>query len=214
MCVRVGGPGGKGLRDGGVECLHAAAASCAAGLGGGLLYSAGPCTTAHPSTNRCLPPARPRADWFLCLFCTSLPSETAARVWDALLHEGTKVLFRVALALLKLHEGALLAQDNPGELLRAARRVAAEAFDRDALMQARRAGADRLAGLPAVSCVTPGVAPAWRLPGAAWALRGLACAAPHLCRRPPPAPLSPCAPPTRSAMALPRVCCVCAAGCV
>ncbi|EFN58503.1 hypothetical protein CHLNCDRAFT_56888 [Chlorella variabilis] len=92
-------------------------------------------------------------DWFLCLFCTSLPSETAARVWDALLHEGTKVLFRVALALLKLHEGALLAQDNPGELLRAARRVAAEAFDRDALMQARRAGADRLAGLPAVSCV-------------------------------------------------------------
>ena len=31
------------------------------------------------------------ADWFLCLFCTSLPSETAARVWDALLHEGTKV---------------------------------------------------------------------------------------------------------------------------
>ena len=33
----------------------------------------------------------PHADWFLCLFCTSLPAETAARVWDALLHEGTKV---------------------------------------------------------------------------------------------------------------------------
>ncbi len=55
-------------------------------------------------------------------------------MWDALLHEGPKVLFRVALALLKLHEPALLAQDNPGELLTAARRVAAEAYDRDGLM--------------------------------------------------------------------------------
>ena len=45
------------------------------------------------------------------------------------------MLFRVALALLKLHEPLLLAQDNPGELLRAARRVAAEAHDRDALMK-------------------------------------------------------------------------------
>lgn len=46
-----------------------------------------------------------------------------------------QVLFRVALALLKLHEPLLLAQDNPGELLRAARRVAAEAYDRDTLMK-------------------------------------------------------------------------------
>ena len=30
-------------------------------------------------------------DWFLCLFCTALPPETAARVWDALLVEGPKV---------------------------------------------------------------------------------------------------------------------------
>ncbi|KAL4443069.1 hypothetical protein ABPG77_008560 [Micractinium sp. CCAP 211/92] len=74
-------------------------------------------------------------DWFLCLFSTSLPAETVARVWDALLNEGPKVLFRVALALLKLHEPLLLAQDNEGELLRATRRLAAEAFDRDALMK-------------------------------------------------------------------------------
>ncbi len=30
-------------------------------------------------------------DWFLCLFCTSLPAETVLRVWDALMHEGAKV---------------------------------------------------------------------------------------------------------------------------
>ena len=46
-----------------------------------------------------------------------------------------QVLFRVALALLKLHEPLLLAQDNPGELLQVTRRAAAEAFDRDALMK-------------------------------------------------------------------------------
>ena len=46
-----------------------------------------------------------------------------------------QVVFRVALALLKLHEGELLAQDNPGELLRAARRAVAQTYDRDLLMK-------------------------------------------------------------------------------
>jgi hypothetical protein len=74
-------------------------------------------------------------DWFLCLFCTSLPAETAIRVWDALLHEGTKVLFRVGLALLKVNEPLLLVADNPGDLLRIARNAAADEFDRDELMR-------------------------------------------------------------------------------
>ena len=43
-------------------------------------------------------------DYFLCLFCTVLPSETAMRIWDALLNEGAKVLYRVALALLKVRQ--------------------------------------------------------------------------------------------------------------
>ena len=84
-------------------------------------------------------------DWFLCLFATSLPAASAARVWDALLHEGPKVLFRVALAQLRLHEGVLLAQDNPGDLLRAARRCAAQAYDRDELM---RVAFDKVGSLP------------------------------------------------------------------
>ena len=33
-------------------------------------------------------------DWYLGLFSTSLPSETVARVWDALFSEGPKILFR------------------------------------------------------------------------------------------------------------------------
>lgn len=74
-------------------------------------------------------------DWFLCLYSTSLPAETTLRVWDSLLLEGPKVLFRVALALLKMNEPLLLIADNPGDLLRVARKSVSEEFDRDELMR-------------------------------------------------------------------------------
>eukprot|EP00891_Asterochloris_glomerata_P005168 jgi/Astpho2/5168/Aster-04752 len=74
-------------------------------------------------------------DWFLCLFSTSLPAETTARVWDALLNEGPKILFRVGLALMRIHEESLLAQDNPGTLLREMRRAAQAMHDREKLMK-------------------------------------------------------------------------------
>jgi hypothetical protein len=38
-----------------------------------------------------------------------------ARVWDALFSEGSKILFRTALAVLKAQEETLLAFDNAGE---------------------------------------------------------------------------------------------------
>lgn len=47
------------------------------------------------------------AEWFLCLFSTSLPIRTTLRVWDSLMFEGQKILFRVALAIFKLNEIAL-----------------------------------------------------------------------------------------------------------
>lgn len=55
-----------------------------------------------------------RLSRFLCLYCTSLPAESAARVWDALFNEGAKILHRVALALLKQLEPELLRCDNAG----------------------------------------------------------------------------------------------------
>ncbi|KAK9832050.1 hypothetical protein WJX81_002190 [Elliptochloris bilobata] len=75
-------------------------------------------------------------DWFLCLYATSVPCETALRVWDALLNEGGKVLYRVALALLRAAEPDLAAQDNAGDVLRVAKAAAAAAHDRDALLKA------------------------------------------------------------------------------
>ena len=54
---------------------------------------------------------------YLCLYCTSMPSETAARIWDALLLEGSKILNRVALAFLSYNQAAFLSKDNAGEQL-------------------------------------------------------------------------------------------------
>ncbi len=57
------------------------------------------------------------------------------RCWDALLSEGAKIVYRVALALLKRHEAALLAQDNAGYVLREMKLASATEHDRDALMK-------------------------------------------------------------------------------
>eukprot|EP01097_Dermamoeba_algensis_P000877 TRINITY_DN1323_c0_g1_i2.p1 TRINITY_DN1323_c0_g1~~TRINITY_DN1323_c0_g1_i2.p1 ORF type:complete len:334 (+),score=52.83 TRINITY_DN1323_c0_g1_i2:31-1002(+) len=42
------------------------------------------------------------SDWFLCLFATSLPTESLVRVWDMFFYVGEKMLFQTALALMKL----------------------------------------------------------------------------------------------------------------
>ncbi|KAJ8371678.1 hypothetical protein AAFF_G00303540 [Aldrovandia affinis] len=47
-------------------------------------------------------------NWFLVVFIESLSSNILLRVWDAFLYEGTKVLFRYALALFKYREEDIL----------------------------------------------------------------------------------------------------------
>jgi len=51
-------------------------------------------------------------NWFLCLFVDSLPVNTYLHIWDAFLFEGCKVLFRYAVAILKLIEDKLLAAND------------------------------------------------------------------------------------------------------
>ena len=63
--------------------------------------------------------------------------QTVMRCWDALLSEGTKIVFRVSLALLKAHEGLLLDKDNAGYVLRQMKLAAAATHDRDGLMKVR-----------------------------------------------------------------------------
>lgn len=66
---------------------------------------------------------------------SGIGTQTAMRCWDALLSEGAKVLYRVALALLKTHEELLLAQDNAGYVLREMKLACAAMHDRDALLK-------------------------------------------------------------------------------
>ncbi|GAA5880751.1 hypothetical protein JCM1840_007424 [Sporobolomyces johnsonii] len=54
--------------------------------------------------------------WFLSLFTDVLPIQTLLRVWDLFFIHGTVLLFRVALAILKLHEADLLACDSAAGL--------------------------------------------------------------------------------------------------
>lgn len=91
-------------------------------------------------------------DWFLCLFSTALPSETTARLLDALFADGhPKVLYRAALVLLKRQEKALLRAEHPGEVLRVFKDGAMRAHDRDALLKEcwrPRARGGAVGGLP------------------------------------------------------------------
>ncbi|MBN3322713.1 GRT1A protein, partial [Atractosteus spatula] len=47
--------------------------------------------------------------WFICLFIDILPVETVLRIWDCMFYEGSKIIFRVALTLIK-HNQALILQ--------------------------------------------------------------------------------------------------------
>ena len=55
--------------------------------------------------------------WFICVYCEVLPVETVLRIWDAVFYEGSKILFRVALGLLKLNKDRLLTKTDFAALI-------------------------------------------------------------------------------------------------
>jgi len=74
-------------------------------------------------------------EWFLCLYSRSLPPETVARIWDSFLLEGSKILFRVALALFKTIEKPLVESRSMSDMLTLTKEVARDCHDRQRLMQ-------------------------------------------------------------------------------
>lgn len=51
-------------------------------------------------------------NWFLTVFVDTIPAETYLYIWDVFLYEGNKVLFRFALAIFKICETEILAQED------------------------------------------------------------------------------------------------------
>ncbi|OAV88294.1 hypothetical protein PTTG_29076 [Puccinia triticina 1-1 BBBD Race 1] len=54
--------------------------------------------------------------WFLSLFADALPIQTLLRVFDLFLIDGSLLLFRIALALLKINAPTILSYDSPASL--------------------------------------------------------------------------------------------------
>lgn len=73
--------------------------------------------------------------WFMCLYVNTFPTETSMRVWDVLVYEGPKVLFRVAVAVLKLLEEELSATQDIGQILSRLSRPPPLARDPDAFIK-------------------------------------------------------------------------------
>ena len=74
--------------------------------------------------------------WFMCLFVNTLRPEVTLRVWDMFFCEGSKVLFRIAAALLKKNETALVAAAlrDSTELFIEMKNIGRNELDADALI--------------------------------------------------------------------------------
>eukprot|EP00242_Pyramimonas_sp_CCMP2087_P015680 CAMPEP_0198203992 /NCGR_PEP_ID=MMETSP1445-20131203/7337_1 /TAXON_ID=36898 /ORGANISM="Pyramimonas sp., Strain CCMP2087" /LENGTH=521 /DNA_ID=CAMNT_0043875625 /DNA_START=375 /DNA_END=1937 /DNA_ORIENTATION=+ len=84
-------------------------------------------------------------EWLLTVYVKSMPAETAARVLDSVFQEGSKMLFRVALALFKLNEKALLETQHMGEAVQLMQRYTAHLHARDMFMKTAFDGIGSLA---------------------------------------------------------------------
>ena len=55
-------------------------------------------------------------NWFLTLYSSVLHVRLIMRIWDLFLFDGSKILFQVAIGLLKMYEDELLSADNSAEI--------------------------------------------------------------------------------------------------
>ncbi|XP_076323864.1 growth hormone-regulated TBC protein 1-A-like isoform X2 [Tachypleus tridentatus] len=76
--------------------------------------------------------------WFICLFAEVLPVETILRIWDCLYYEGSKILFRVGVTLIKKNEEKILAAKNFPDIISVLKSITGDPLVTDChlLMQA------------------------------------------------------------------------------
>ncbi|KAI5199171.1 hypothetical protein AUEXF2481DRAFT_31769 [Aureobasidium subglaciale EXF-2481] len=73
--------------------------------------------------------------WFMSLFVGTLPIECVLRVWDCLFFEGSKTLFRVALAIFKTSEPNIKAVSDPMEIFQLVQTMPRGMLDANGLME-------------------------------------------------------------------------------
>lgn len=61
--------------------------------------------------------------WFMSAFSGSLPVETVLRIWDCMFYDGSAILFRCALALMKLGEPNILPITDDMEVFQAVQSI-------------------------------------------------------------------------------------------
>ncbi|MCJ1335193.1 hypothetical protein MMC09_000460 [Bachmanniomyces sp. S44760] len=85
--------------------------------------------------------------WFMSLFIGTLPIESVLRVWDVLFYEGSRTLFRIAIAIFKLGENEIRGVSDPMEIFQ--------------VVQALPRGMLHIGALMDVACRRGGVSQAW-----------------------------------------------------
>lgn len=73
--------------------------------------------------------------WFMSCFIGTLPMETTLRVWDVFFYEGSKTLFRVALAIFKAGENEIKAINDPMEVFAVVQSLPRKMLDANLFME-------------------------------------------------------------------------------
>ncbi|KAK5149267.1 hypothetical protein LTR04_007262 [Oleoguttula sp. CCFEE 6159] len=73
--------------------------------------------------------------WFMSLYVGTLPIESVLRVWDSFFYEGSKTLFRIALAIFKLGEPEIKAVSDHMEIFQVVQTIPRKLVDANALME-------------------------------------------------------------------------------
>lgn len=74
-------------------------------------------------------------EWFMCFFARCLPLNTAIRVFDWLLLDGTRALFITSLAVLKYLEPEILEISKPTKLIDQIKHTMLDTINQDNLIQ-------------------------------------------------------------------------------
>ncbi|KAJ3389623.1 hypothetical protein HDU84_008544 [Entophlyctis sp. JEL0112] len=89
----------------------------------------------HANAGAGMPPlSLVTTSWFMTVFINVLPIETVLRVWDCFCYQGEKVLMRVTLTLLKIHEDEVLACSDTTDAWRLIKEIPPRMIDAHKLM--------------------------------------------------------------------------------